>query len=106
MGGVRRKAPQNRRIEKFRGFPGTAATAALRPPQLGIRLIRQLLECAAVATAATAAEPPQGVIADGVDGAPNGIKRAKMVVVESAIWKGAVRGQVYHRYLVCHARRA
>src|SRR5208337_1193063 len=25
---------------------------------------------------------------DGVDGAPNGIKRAKMVVVESAIWKG------------------
>ncbi len=26
--------------------------------------------------------------ADGVDGAPNGIKRAKMVVVESAIWKG------------------
>jgi len=23
-----------------------------------------------------------------VDGAPNGIKRAKMVVVESAIWKG------------------
>ena len=44
--------------------------------------------------------------ADGVDGAPNGIKRAKMVVVESAIWKGAVRGQVYHRYLVCHARRA
>ena len=45
-------------------------------------------------------------VADGVDGAPNGIKRAKMVVVESAIWKGAVRGQVYHRYLVCHARRA
>jgi hypothetical protein len=44
--------------------------------------------------------------ADGVDGAPNGIKRAKMVVVECAIWKGAVRGQVYHRYLVCHARRA
>jgi len=44
--------------------------------------------------------------ADGVDGAPNGIKRAKMVVVASAIWKGAVRGQVYHRYLVCHARRA
>jgi hypothetical protein len=42
--------------------------------------------------------------ADGVDGAPNGIKRAKMVVVASAIWKGAVRGQVYHRYLVCHAR--
>ena len=23
---------------------------------------------------------------------PNGIKRAEMVVVESAIWKGAVRG--------------
>src|SRR5271166_5616129 len=45
-------------------------------------------------------------IADGVDGAPNGIKRAKMVVVASAIWKGAVRGQVYHRYLVCHTRRA
>ena len=44
--------------------------------------------------------------ADGVDAAPNGIKRAKMVVVESAIWKGAVRGQVYHRSLVCHARRA
>jgi len=43
---------------------------------------------------------------DGVDGASNGIKRAKMVVVESAIWKGAVRGQVYYRYLVCHARRA
>jgi hypothetical protein len=46
------------------------------------------------------------IFADGVDGAPNGIKRAKMVVVASAIWKGAVRGQVYHRYLVCHARRA
>jgi len=52
---------------------------------------------------AKARNPP---FADGVDGAPNGIKRATMVVVESAIWKGAVRGQVYHRYLVCHARRA
>src|SRR5271167_517581 len=45
-------------------------------------------------------------IADGMDGAPSGIKRAKMVVVEIAIWKGGRRGQVYHRYLVCHARRA
>ena len=35
---------------------------------------------------------PYRPFADGVDGAPNGIKRAKMVVVESAIWKGAVRG--------------
>ena len=42
----------------------------------------------------------------GWNGAPNGIKRAKVVVVENAIWKGAVRGQVYHRSLVCHARRA
>jgi hypothetical protein len=47
-----------------------------------------------------------GLFADEVDGAPNGIERAKMVVVESAIWKGAVHGQVYHRYIVCHARRA
>jgi len=45
-------------------------------------------------------------VADGVDGALNGIERAKMVVVANAIWKGAVRGQVYHRRLVCHARRA
>src|SRR5208337_4133320 len=44
--------------------------------------------------------------ADEVDGAPNGIKRAKMVVVEGAIRKEAVHGQVYHRYIGCHARRA